>query len=265
MLLDYLVDEYNVDLEKDQLDLIHHLITPESSFTQSKKHPKWIFEIVANYRTSIDVDRFDYMNRDPHMVGTWSLKFDSSMFFENFKILNDQVCFSKKMFTTIPDFFNHRYKLHKTIYLNTKATSFELMMTDVLVLANKDYNFLEAIHSPSRYITLNDNILHELQTNPDPEVRTLTHRFACRDNYKFIGELNFQRNTKKKFSPQDKERISADICSEQHDDGDASQRLSPQDLCLDFFMVTYVPRSHYLGIHLYDERDRLSCINKFNY
>ena len=30
-------------------------------------------------------------------------------------------------------------------------------------------------------------------------------------------------------------------------------------------MVTYVPRSHYLGIHLYDERDRLSCINKFNY
>jgi HD superfamily phosphohydrolase len=33
------------------------------------KDVEWIYEIISNSKTGIDVDRWDYMNRDPKMVG----------------------------------------------------------------------------------------------------------------------------------------------------------------------------------------------------
>lgn len=130
-LFDYMIDTYNIDnIDESQRKLIKQLITPENDYIQSKKHPKWIFEIVANYRTSIDVDRWDYMTRDPYMVGISELKFDNSIFFENFLIIDDEVMFNKKMVPKINDFFHNRYRLHKHIYLNQTSSAFENMFQD---------------------------------------------------------------------------------------------------------------------------------------
>jgi len=135
MLLRYMVDEYNLDLDKDTVNLISQLITPDANFLENdiKKHKEhgWIFEIVANYRTSIDVDRFDYMMRDPRNVGVQEYVFDCSMFFENFQVMNNQIVFDKKMACKLNDFFHNRYRLFKHVYLNASTTSFELMLQDL--------------------------------------------------------------------------------------------------------------------------------------
>ena len=157
-LFDYMIDNYQIDnIDESQRKLIKQLITPENDFIKSKKHPKWIFEIVANYRTSIDVDRWDYMTRDPYMVGIQDLKFDNSIFFENLLVVNDEVMFNKKMVPKINDFFHNRYRLFKHIYLNQTSFAWESMFQDALVLCNdfktgSRYNFLEIINNPEDYI-----------------------------------------------------------------------------------------------------------------
>ena len=65
MLFEYLVDEYNIDLDKkNDTILIQNLINGYHEETCKDYMYKFIFDIVANKRNSIDVDKFDYMRRD---------------------------------------------------------------------------------------------------------------------------------------------------------------------------------------------------------
>jgi hypothetical protein len=72
--------------------------------------------------------------------------------------------------------------------------TFDLMIKDSLIYSNKYFNFLEAIHNPSEYIKLDDNILNIIENfdNEDPDLvkaSSLVKRIKYRDLYKFIGEI----------------------------------------------------------------------------
>lgn len=66
MLFEYLVDEYNIDLNKNDTLLIQNLINGYHEKECKDYMYKFIFDIVANKRNAIDVDKFDYMKRDSH-------------------------------------------------------------------------------------------------------------------------------------------------------------------------------------------------------
>lgn len=256
MMLDYLIDDNNIDIEKDQIRLIKSLIKPSDEVLATAEN-KWIYEIVANYKTSIDVDRWDYMTRDPQMTGLTDLKFDSSMFFENYAILNNKVVFNKKMAPRLNDFFNHRYKLFKYLYLNASSVSFDFMYQDLMVLANEDWKFEEIIYQPEEYMKLNDGILFKLEDSKNKNITDLVKRFNNRDNYKFIGELNLPLNKKRKFSKNDIDKITKDIVGYQKLNGHSlSQQLRPEDLCVDTVNITYIPANHYKNIQLYDPHSK---------
>ena len=117
------------------------------------------------------MDRFDYMARDPQMVGIHDYKFDFSMYFENFTILNDQVVFNQKMAFRLNDLFHNRYRLFKHVYGNRTSSSFELLMGDILVNADKKFNFLDKIYKPEEYVKLHDGIRFDLLRSKNPEVQ----------------------------------------------------------------------------------------------
>ena len=112
---------------------------------------------------------------------------------------------------------------------------------------------------------LNDGIQLELGKHKSPEIKDFVRKFNFRDHYKFIGELNLPRNTKKKFSNAEIEQMKVDIVGYQKDDGNKEEALTVSDLCLDPLSIVYVPKDHYSAINLYDERNKLSSIEKFNY
>jgi HD superfamily phosphohydrolase len=64
-----MIDEYNLDIEKDELDkkFICQLIQGKPKEYDSDKN--WMFEIVANKRNSFDVDKLDYLCRDNYHCG----------------------------------------------------------------------------------------------------------------------------------------------------------------------------------------------------
>ena len=64
-LFKYMIDEYQLDVEKDQLDpeFICRLIKGQPKGAEDRDR-EWMFEIVANPRNSFDVDKLDYLSRD---------------------------------------------------------------------------------------------------------------------------------------------------------------------------------------------------------
>lgn len=49
----------------------------------------WIFDIVANKVNSVDVDKFDYLSRDPYYSGISVTKFDFQILMKNIRVVEN--------------------------------------------------------------------------------------------------------------------------------------------------------------------------------
>lgn len=66
MLLEHLIEENNIEIEKDQLNFINGLIRGDR---RTNYEHDWVYEVVSSKKTGLDMDRFDYMRRDPLHLG----------------------------------------------------------------------------------------------------------------------------------------------------------------------------------------------------
>lgn len=55
----------------------------------------FLYDIVANYRNSIDVDKFDYLARDSYALGMRTT-YDFQRLLRNAKVIDNQICFHAK-------------------------------------------------------------------------------------------------------------------------------------------------------------------------
>lgn len=69
MLLDYLIDANGIDMETKDVDFIKDLIQGSPHHVHTAPEKMFLFDIVANKRNSVDVDKFDYLQRDCHNIG----------------------------------------------------------------------------------------------------------------------------------------------------------------------------------------------------
>lgn len=94
MLLDDMVDTYNIDIEPNQVKFIKGLIAGERRVDYDID---WIYEIISSKKYGMDVDRFDYMMRDPMHTNQKDLVFHPSIYMENFEIINNQAVYKEKV------------------------------------------------------------------------------------------------------------------------------------------------------------------------
>ncbi len=99
MLLEYLIDNNNIDIETEERKLIQSLILGEIKPCENKGlyYDSWIYQIVANKKNSIDVDKFDYICRDTYHIGLQSSGVDYDRIFNTAKIIDNNLCFSMKV------------------------------------------------------------------------------------------------------------------------------------------------------------------------
>ena len=65
-----------MEIEQEDIKLMQRLILGDCS---KNKENKFMFQIVANYTNSIDVDKLDYINRDCYHLGLRDMNFDSKI------------------------------------------------------------------------------------------------------------------------------------------------------------------------------------------
>ena len=69
----------------------------------------FLFDIVANKRNSVDVDKFDYIQRDCFNVGLKS-SYDPTRLIWYSRVIDDQICFNQKEVYNLYEMFHTRFR-----------------------------------------------------------------------------------------------------------------------------------------------------------
>jgi HD superfamily phosphohydrolase len=169
MMLDFLVDENHIDvISEDDLKRVKQYITSghgagaeeakSTKPTAGGSSKRWLSEVVANGRNSIDVDKFDYLARDALYCGVnLSCNFNRLMQFS--KVIGDEICYKYTEYSNIYELLHARALMHRAVYTHKKAKAIEFMVVDALLEADKALRFSEDIWEPSGFVHLDDNLL----------------------------------------------------------------------------------------------------------
>ncbi|XP_048247874.1 deoxynucleoside triphosphate triphosphohydrolase SAMHD1-like isoform X3 [Haliotis rufescens] len=234
MMLKYLRGE-NIEVKKafdefdkdgTRLELIKDLIqggkgedhVKDERVLEKRKTRPFLYEIVNNANTGIDVDKWDYFARDCHMMGMKN-NFDHERYMKLARIILveeedgkvPRICARDKEADNLYDMFHTRLTLHRRAYHHEVTRGVELMIVDALVKANATVRILgqnryrkisECIEDMEAYSKLNDSILQlvelpiTLGTSPQEtdsgtlEAREIIGRIWKRDLYKCVGQYN---------------------------------------------------------------------------
>lgn len=142
MMIKYLVDNNGIDIDKQDLNLVGDLIKGRSDenkmFAPFNEEKPWLWDIIANKRNSIDVDKFDYLKRDAYNCGV-HFEFNYQNAFNSCKVVDDQLCYNHKDENVLWRLFQSRHKMFKDVYTHRVCQAIDLMVSDALIEANPKY------------------------------------------------------------------------------------------------------------------------------
>ncbi|XP_071913044.1 uncharacterized protein [Coffea arabica] len=218
-LIDYIVDTHHIEVDLEKIKRVKEMILASSKFAlpKSAKEKQFLYDIVANGRNGIDVDKFDYMVRDSRACGL-GCSFLYQRLMETMRVLGDEICYLAKDYLTIHKLFATRADLHRTVYSHAKVKAIELMVVDALLQANNYLDITSHIQDPSEYWKLDDTIIKTIETAPDQELkesRDLILRIRRRNLYQFCNEYAVPKDKLEHF----KDVTALDIICSQKNGG----------------------------------------------
>ncbi|CAE7617093.1 samhd1 [Symbiodinium natans] len=213
------------DEEGDDLEFICELIDPPKDelnkcLNNDSLKEKWptlmkgrpvekayMYEIVSNFRSGIDVDKMDYFRRDAYFLGI-KREFDHHRYLKSLRVIQDNQGIStlsppeKSKDDIRENLCELRKTLHRTAYQHKTVKKFEAHMVDILKLCDKTIrvsgrngkkmSISEAALSGDTvaYSKLTDMFIESrLLENEDPELQE-----ACAAYDKHFLQRNLMRN-----------------------------------------------------------------------
>ncbi len=173
--IDYMWCKYQILMQrysKTRIQFIKSLILGEVPPGYSDP---WHYEIVSNPTTSIDVDKFDYFQRDTKYANV-HITYDPSRFFTNFRIIDKHIVYLAKEIFNIYELYHTRYVLFRMIYLHRAVTEVYTMIREILTSTD-----LSRYTNVEKFLQLTDDFLYTF----DSEILARLHR---RDLYKVVWE-----------------------------------------------------------------------------
>ncbi|KAF4074640.1 hypothetical protein AMELA_G00241610 [Ameiurus melas] len=178
---------------------------PESLNKYRHKEKSYLYEIVANKHTGIDVDKMDYFSRDCHHVGMKS-NFSHERYVMFARVCTNEknekhICTRDKEAINMYELFHNRYMLHYNVCQHRVKVAIETMIVDALVAAEGHFKLggktiSKAVMDPKTYLKLTDDILREIMRSTDNSLTTareIIRRIDNRKIYKFVGGKIFQK------------------------------------------------------------------------
>eukprot|EP01038_Epipyxis_sp_PR26KG_P010069 gene10069-13529_t len=221
-MLKHIIEKHCIDLslfglsEIDQLFIEEIIGGVEESKRQGRERNKfYLYDIVNNIRSGLDVDKLDYFQRDARYTNTAIPKVDR--FLSLGRVMhaeklnaNDEfypimICYPDKLATEAMELFRVRFKMHQEVYTHKTVKKIEFMITDALILAdpfvtirgskNKDfpdgnYRMSECIFDMEALSNLDDRVLSLIQNSYDPclkPAQDIFEKIATRNLYEYLG------------------------------------------------------------------------------
>ncbi|XP_037628428.1 deoxynucleoside triphosphate triphosphohydrolase SAMHD1-like isoform X1 [Sebastes umbrosus] len=221
-MFDYLVNDNGLKPVMEQ----HGLVLPEDlefikeqiagpQDTNAAQGHKWpykgrpeeksfLYEIVANKRNGIDVDKWDYFARDCYHLGIQN-NFDYRRFLKFARVCEvdgqKHICTRDKEVGNLYDMFHTRNCLHRRAYQHKVGSIIETMITEAFLKADKHiqiegsggkmFTLSTAIHDMEAYTKLTDHVFEQILNSSSPELtesRQILRNITCRRLYKCLGQ-----------------------------------------------------------------------------
>ena len=208
-MFEWLVEDNGVDLSPKIVQKVKDLISSnESGYTKNR----FLFDIVANKRNSVDVDKFEYLMRDSKNTGI-SASVDMNRLISFMKVIDDEICFKASEVYNVYRLFDMRANMHHVVYTHKKAKAVEYMIVDAMVEADIGWNsrISHAIRDPREFVKLDDTIVKQIEFSNEPELqkaRDIIKRLRKRDLYVFVNEYTVPEEYLRDFKDVTAEDIS---------------------------------------------------------
>ncbi|XP_071968325.1 deoxynucleoside triphosphate triphosphohydrolase SAMHD1 [Engystomops pustulosus] len=216
----------------------------------------FLYEVVANKRNGIDVDKWDYFARDCHHLGIQN-NFDYKRFLKFARVCavgkKKHICTREKEVGNLYDMFHTRNCLHRRAYQHKVGNIIETMITDALLKADphiqiegsggKLYTISGSVDDMVAYTKLTDNIFHQILYSTDPkllESGDILRKVERRQLYKYVGQT--QPNDDAKIKPDEYDKLPADLanCTPPVIVGGVPDiKLDPEDFIVDVIHMDY--------------------------
>ncbi|XP_059152284.1 deoxynucleoside triphosphate triphosphohydrolase SAMHD1-like [Physella acuta] len=183
-------------LDNDDIEFIKEQILGEEKYKDGTwilkgrgKEKEYLYEIVSNKRTGIDVDEFDCLARDCHHIGIKN-NFDYARYIKFARVIEVdgkmQICIRHKESTNLYNMFYTKYTLHRSAYQHKVKCAIEAMVNNALDKANPHMNLSKWHKDTKEFLKLTDNVLFEiLYSNEEnlKESKKLIERIFSRELY----------------------------------------------------------------------------------
>lgn len=190
------------DLPNDAAARVRSMILAGHAGAQPPSNKRWLHELVANGRNGLDVDKFDYLQRDARHTGCGlAADFDRLRAFS--KVIDGETCYKWSEYQNVHEVFRARASLHQRVYTHRKAKAVEFMVVDALLAAEPALNLADRALTVDGFITLDDTLLRQVETwgatrpgwkeeETAPAIeaaQAVLARLRRRDLYRFVDEF----------------------------------------------------------------------------
>ncbi|XP_024538325.1 deoxynucleoside triphosphate triphosphohydrolase SAMHD1 homolog [Selaginella moellendorffii] len=171
-MIDYIVDVNHIDISSTDLKRVKDMIlcSKNPSLIEEYNEKTFLFDIVANGRNSIDVDKFDYILRDSRACGITS-NFTLGRLMDNIKVIDNEICYLATDAMEVWNLFRTRADLFRKIYTHRKVKALELMLADVLVLSDDYLGISAGVFDPEQFWKMDDSLLKAIETSDVDELK----------------------------------------------------------------------------------------------
>ena len=202
ILLRQIITHKNLKFSESEIEFICKCIYPnQDELLETDK--SFLYEIVSNPFTGIDVDKFDYLKRDPYNLGL-DYHFNFERLLEEARVIDGHICFPKKLANSILNLFSVRYNFLREICNHPVVKSIEYMICDAIVNADSLLNISSCLENleTGNFSKITDNIIYLIELSSDPNLegsQKIIERIKNRDLYCYIGELQVSTTITEQF------------------------------------------------------------------
>jgi HD superfamily phosphohydrolase len=144
--------ELSMIITDDEIQFIKNLINPK------EHHIGFIYQLVSNSLTGLDVDKFDYLVRDVYLTNFQS-KIDTSRLVKHIRIINNNIVYQEQAVDDIYNLLHTRYRLHKQVYCHKVVISTQFLIVDMLLALDSILHISDSILNMNDFIKITDDYI----------------------------------------------------------------------------------------------------------